>query len=291
MPLIVTPRFESPRFDSAPGTAPAGTPLEIDLEGLVPDRVRTLARGAVGRLEIRADGRPCPLGEFFDATGDAADGRIECRGDFSRVHRIGAGMAAGRIDVLGAAGRHAAAGMTGGTLTIAGRSGDWLACEMAGGEVLVAGDAGDHVAAALPGSPVGMRGGLVIVGGSAGCLAGARMRRGILAIAADCGPAAAFEMRAGTVVVGGRVGSRPALGMRRGSLVAMSASPALPPGFVRGALWPPAFLPLLLRRLARAGFKPTLDLGEPRPWRQWHGDALAGGRGEVWTLAGGLGEV
>jgi formylmethanofuran dehydrogenase subunit C len=285
MPLTLTPRFESASIPVR-----AGTPLAVDLEGVVPDRVRSLACGEVARLTIHADGAPAPLGDLFDVAGDAADGCIECRGDFSRVHRIGAGMATGHIAVNGAAGRHAAAGMTGGTLAINGRAGDWLASEMSGGEVFVSGDAGDNAAGALPGSSVGMRGGLVVIGGSAGCLAGARMRRGILAIHADCGPAAAFEMRAGTVVVGGRVGDRPALGMRRGSLVALSAIPEPPPGFVRGAPWQPGFLPLLLRRLGRAGFQTTLEPGNSRRWRQWrwrqwHGDALAGGRGEVWTLA------
>jgi formylmethanofuran dehydrogenase subunit C len=282
MPLVLTPRF------SCAAAMPAtGTPLEVDLTGVVPNRVRSLARGAIERLAIHVDGTPFLLGELFDVTGDAADGRIECRGDFSRVHRIGAGMAEGRIDVTGPAGRHAAAGMTGGTLTITGGVGDWLAGDMAGGEVLVAGDAGDNAAAALPGSHVGMRGGLVIITGSAGSLAGARMRRGILAIGADCGPAAAFEMRAGTVVVGGRVGRRPGLGMRRGSLIAISESDTLelPPGFVRGALWQPAFLPLLFRRLGQAGFETTLAPQRVCQWRQWHGDALAGGRGEVWNLA------
>ncbi len=256
----------------------ADGPLSIDLDGLVPDRLAALAPAAIGRLPIRADGRPCPLGDLFDVAGDPADGRIECRGDFSRVHRVGAGMHAGRIDVLGHVGRHAGERMAGGTLAVAGDAGDWLAAEMTGGCVQVAGNVGDHAAAALPGSDHGLRGGIVIVGGGAGCLAAARMRRGVLAIGGGCGAAAAFEMRAGTVLVAGPLGRHPGLGMRRGSIVALSATPDLGPGFRRGAAWSPAFLPFLLRRLAASGFQP--DVPAKNRWQQWHGDGLAGGRGE-----------
>ena len=267
----------------APLAGPAW-PLSIDLDGIVPDRLAGLDAAVLGGLPVRADGRVRELGSLFAVSGDAGDGRLECRGDFSRVHGVAAGMRSGRVDVLGSVGRHAGRGMAGGTLAVAGDAGDWLAAEMSGGEVVVAGAAGDNVAAALPGSRHGMRGGLVVVGGSVGQLAGGRMRRGILAIGGDCGAAAAFEMRAGTVVVAGHVGPHPGLGMSRGSIVALGMLPALPPTFVAGAVWQPPFLAVLLRRLARAGF----PAGRPivGPWRQWHGDSLAGGRGEILVPAG-----
>ena len=258
--------------------------LSIDLAGVVPDRIATLTARDIARLVVRADERPAELGTLFRIAGEAADGRIECRGDFARVHGVGAGMAAGEIRVEGNAGRHAGEGMTGGTLTIQGDAGDWLACEMTGGTVHVAGSAGDNAAAALPGSRHGMRGGLVMIRGSAGCLAGARMRRGILAIGGDCGPAAAFELRAGTVLVAGTVGPEAGHGMQRGSLVAAGA-PFVPPAtFSRGAAWLPAFLPLLGARLAAAGFSPGGGSIRPLlagPWQQWHGDLVAGGKGEI----------
>jgi len=268
MPLVLTPRT-------------AGRdPLAIELVGIVPDRVASLDLADVARLPIRADARPIPLGELFSLAGDPGDGRIECRGDFARVHGIGAGMQWGAIEVTGDAGRHAGEGMAGGTLRVAGAAGDWLAAEMTGGEVAVAGDAGDNVAGALPGSDLGMRGGLVTVGGRVGRLAGARMRRGILAVGGDCGAAAAFELRAGTVLVGGRVGDHPALGMRRGSLVACGSVPPIPPGFLPGAVWFPGFLGILFARLSRAGFACRPGLAAA-PWRQWHGDPLTGCRGEI----------
>jgi formylmethanofuran dehydrogenase subunit C len=262
-------------------------PLAIDLGGIVPDRLAGLDAAASARLPIAADGRCCLLGDLFVVSGNAADGRVECRGDFSRVHNIGAEMTAGRIDVAGDAGRHAGERMTGGSLAIAGRAGDWLAAEMAGGSVTVGGDAGDNVAAALPGSDVGMRGGVVIIGGDVGGLAGSRMRRGILAVAGLCGPGAAFEMRAGSVVTGGGFGPDSALGMRRGSLVSFASACPVPAGFRPGSTWSPPFLPLLFRRLAAAGFRPGIPA--PATWEHWHGDVLAGGRGEIFRrpAAGG----
>ncbi|MCE9629913.1 MAG: formylmethanofuran dehydrogenase subunit C [Planctomycetia bacterium] len=270
MPLVLSLRVTGDR-----------SPLSIDLDGIVPDRLASLAVPAIARLRILADGRPSELGTLFEVSGDAADAVIECRGDFARVHRVAAGMRSGTIRTTGPIGRHAAEGMTGGRLDVSGDAGDWLAVEMAGGEIHVAGNVGDNLAAALPGSPNGMRGGLVTVAGDAGSLAGSRMRRGIVAIAGRCGDAAGFEMRAGSVVIGGDLGREPGLGMRRGSVIALATRPEPPATFRRGAVWRPAFLPLLLRRLAAAGFRPAVAPPPPNGWRQWHGDTLAGSRGEI----------
>ena len=268
----------------SPSTTAANGPLSIELDGVLPDRLLDLDAAAIARLPVRADGRPCPLGDLFTIHGDATDSRIECVGDFSRVHRLGAGMQRGGITVQGGVGRHAGEAMSGGTLTITGDAGDWLAAGMTGGEVLVEGNAADNVAAALPGDDLGVRGGLIAINGDVGCLAGARMRRGLLGIGGSCGEAAAFEMRAGTVLVAGRVGRRAGMGMRRGSFIALSTVPDVPPTFSRGAAWSPSVLPLLAGRLARAGFRATA--GRPADafggvWQQWHGDLLTGGRGEI----------
>lgn len=268
----------------SPSTTASDGPLSIDVDDLLPNRVADLSLASIGRLPVMADGRPCPLGELFTIEGDPADGRIECVGDFSRVHRLGAAMQWGRILVRGNVGRHAGEGMSGGEFMVMGDAGDWLAAGMTGGQVLVEGNAGDNAAAALPGDDLGVRGGLVAINGDAGCLAGARMRRGLLGVGGSCGEGAAFEMRAGTVLVAGRVGRRSGMGMRRGSLIALSAVPEVPPTFSRGSAWSPNILPLLAGRLARAGFRATAS----RPadafggvWQQWHGDLLTGGRGEI----------
>lgn len=269
-------------------TTAADGPLSIEAETIAADWLAGRSADDIARLAIAADGRPCPLGELFAVTGSAADGRVECEGDWSRVHRLATGMQGGEIVVRSDVGRHAAARLAGGRFVVEGRAGDWLAAGMSGGIVLVRGDAGDNVAAAVPGDDHGMTGGLVVVNGSVGCLAAARMRRGILGIGGSCGEAAAFELRAGTVVVGGAVGPRSGMGMRRGSLVALAGVPPVPPTFARGAAWSPNVLPLLVGRLSRAGFRPA---GGPEVarcggvWQQWHGDLLSGGRGEIFHRA------
>jgi formylmethanofuran dehydrogenase subunit C len=273
----------------SPTTTAADGPLSIEFDGIVPDRIAELSLSTISRLPIRADGRPCPLGDLFQVEGDAADGQIQCVGDFSRVHRVAAAMTAGRMLVRGSVGRHSGEAMSGGSLTVTGSAGDWLAAGMTGGEVLVTGDAGDNAAAALPGEDAGVRAGVIVINGNAGCLAGSRMRRGLLGIGGSCGEGAAFELRAGTVLVAGAVGRRPGMGMRRGSLVALSAAPEVPPTFSRGSAWSPSFIPLLVGRLQRAGFRPVA--GPPAPcggvWQQWHGDLLTGGRGEIFHRADG----
>jgi formylmethanofuran dehydrogenase subunit C len=274
MPLLIESR----------SATTAAAPLSIDLSGITPDRVAALTAAEIARLPVTADGCRRPLGTLFAVSGDPADGRIDCGGDFARVHRVGAGMAWGAMVVGGDVGRHAGEGMSGGSLTIAGDAGDWLAAEMTGGSVRIGGRAGDNAAGALPGSDVGMRGGVVVIGGDAGCLAGARMRRGLLAIGGDCGEAAAFEMRAGTVLVAGRAGRRAGMGMRRGSLIFTGPIPEVPPTFTRGTVWTPTVLRLLAGRLERAGFRPG---GRPAgewpagAWQHWHGDSIEGGRGEI----------
>lgn len=263
-----------------------GMPASIDLAGIGPDALAPLGPDAILRMEIVADGRPAELGDCFTIEGDAADGQLLCEGDFSRVDGVGAGMAAGRMQVRGTVGRRAGAGMQGGLLEIVGGAGDWLAVGMAGGTLRVEGDAGDDAAAAPPGGAVGMTAGTVLVGGRVGQRAGARMRRGILAVGGDCGAAAGLELRAGTVVVCGRLGPDAGVGMRRGSIVA--AGPATAPGawFLPGATWEPPVLRLLGRTLAAARFPPAAAAGPAfldGRWRQWHGDGVTAARGEFFS--------
>jgi len=284
VPLVILPR------DGLRGTG------SIDLSGITPDRLTGLGISAIERMPVAIDGRPQPLASVFVLSGALDDdGRIECRGDFSHVHGIGAGMLSGRIEVIGGGGHRAGARMAGGELVIVGNAGNWLAAGMSGGVVRVAGDAGDDAAAAFPGEANGVTGGLIVIAGSAGRLAAARMRRGIVAIGGDCGSGAGFELRAGTVVVAGTLGRHAGLGMRRGSIIAAGPFAVPGPMFQAGATWSPPFLPLLERRLLAAGFssvacRPALSpppaLNWSRvPWTQWHGETISCGRGEFWVRA------
>ena len=284
MPLLILPRDGLPRAGS------------IDITGLTPDRLTGQGIAAVERLPIDIDGRRFPLAAAFAISGTLDDDqRIECRGDFSSVHGLGAGMRFGRIEVVGAVGDRAGARMAGGELVVTGNAGHWLAAGMSGGTIRIEGDAGDDAAAAFPGEAHGVTGGLIVIEGSAGRLTAARMRRGIVAIGGDCGPGVGFELRAGTVVVTGSVGRHAGLGMRRGSIIAAGPAPAPGPTFRAGATWCPPFLTLLERRLLAAGFSSAGHRPAPgiapslgwstAAWTQWHGETVSGGKGEFWVRA------
>ena len=275
MPLIL----DRTNYDTSPS---GSAPLSLDFSGITPARIFGLSVQEISHLKISADGFPCLLGDTCRVEGDANDHCIECHGNFSRVHWLGTHMCSGTIIVRGSIGRHAGEGMTGGQITITGNAGDWLAAELKGGAIHVEGNVGDNAAAALPGSEYGVCGGKITIEGNAGHLAGARMRRGLLAIGGQCGTAAAFELRAGTVIVMGKTGSHAALGMRRGSLILRSKPEEIPPLFRRGVRWQPSFLPVLVHSLQKSGFRgaEALKTCLNQPWQQWHGDLLAGGRGE-----------
>lgn len=258
--------------------------LSADLTGVTPASLVAAGARGLGHLVVEADGAPAALGDLVSFAGTAEDGAIECEGDFSRFHGIGSGMTGGEIVVRGDVGGFAGARMSGGRLVVEGNAGPWLGAGLSAGTIHVRGDAGDDAAAALPGDPLGQTGGTVLVDGAAGERLGCRMRRGIVAVGGDCGAGAGLELRAGSVVVAGRLGPDVGLGMRRGSVIAAGDAPRPGPNFLRGALWSPTVLRLLARRLATLGFPPAQALGDrflAGPWRQWHGDTLAGGRGEL----------
>jgi hypothetical protein len=81
------------------------------------------------------------------------------------------------------------------------------------------------------------------------------------------------------VVVSGRVGPRAGLGMVRGSLVALADRPRIPATFRAGRAWMPPFVAVIGAHLKTKGFQTAAPL--PTRFRQWHGDLLAGGRGEI----------
>jgi formylmethanofuran dehydrogenase subunit C len=201
-------------------------------------------------------------------------------------------MQSGTLMVQGNLGRHSGEQMTGGRLLIKGSAADWLACGMRGGEIRVLGDAGNNAVGSLPGDRQGMIGGQVIIDGSVGSLAGSRMRRGLLAIGGNAGEATGFELLAGTILIAGQPGPHIGLGMRRGSIVLLDtesfcheASTYIPPTFLKGGIWRPAFMALLGKYLANTGFSAAQKTAWTDPWQQWHGDSLVGCRGEILTPA------
>ena len=140
----------------------------MEVDGIVPNTLAGMSLTAIERLEVQHGNERLPLAEAFTAAGDAADGRLEFVGELAGVHRIGAGMTSGRIDVAGSAGRHVGSQMTGGEIDVAGSAGDWLGAEMHGGSIHVGGDAGNLVGSAYRGSERGMTGGTILVAGNVG---------------------------------------------------------------------------------------------------------------------------
>ena len=120
----------------------AKTSVPVEIEGVVPDRLRDKSLAEIERLAIFHGNRKLALAELFSVSGDPADGRIDLEGDLAGVHFIGYGMKRGEIHVHGNAGRHVGGEMTGGRIKVDGNAGDWVGGEMHGGLIHVAGNAG-----------------------------------------------------------------------------------------------------------------------------------------------------
>ncbi len=262
------------------------TSVPVEIEGLVPDRLREKSTAEIERLEIFHGNRKLPLAELFAVTGDPSDARMEFEGNLAGVHFIGYGMTAGEIHVHGNAGRHLGGEMTGGRIIVEGSAGDWVGGEMHGGLIHVAGSAGHLIGAAYRGSKRGMTDGTIMIGGDVGSEIGAAMRRGTLAVGGSCGDAAGFGMIAGSILVFGGCGIRTGANMRRGTIALLGPdTPGLLHTFRKAGCFRPLFLRLLLRELARLGFQPALMELE-QELALYHGDLVALGKGEVWMRAG-----
>jgi formylmethanofuran dehydrogenase subunit C len=256
-------------------------PGPIDAEALRPDRLAGLSRPEIERLELWHGNRRMALGELFAVSGAATqDVRVE--GDLERVAGLGAGMAGGRLTLVGSAGPHAGAGMSDGELIVEGDAGDWTGADMRGGRLVVHGSVGRRLGGAYVGARAGMRGGEILVQGDAGDEAGAGLRRGLIAVAGRVGQAAGLRALAGTIVALGSLGAHPGAGMRRASIVAMTSATPLPT-YARACTYRPPFLRLCLRRLRALGLPVTDEQIEGR-YIRWSGDGLELGRAEILIL-------
>ena len=258
-------------------------PLEV--EGVLPNRLRAMSREARDQVTIYHGKEKVALAEWFDLQGSLDDDlTMIWHGELERVHWVGAGLEEGTIQIDGSVGRHVGSEMRGGRIEVAGSAGDWLGAEMRGGTIEVQGDAGHLVGAAYRGSPIGMRGGTIVVHGGAGNELGHSMRRGLIGVAGSAGDLVGFNMKAGTIVVGGEAGIRHGAEMVRGSLIFLEASVPLLPSFRRAGRFESVALRLIARTLADAGFPKEWTWGRGT-MELYHGDLLAGGRGEMWVGA------
>ena len=251
--------------------------LRLDLRGVLPSTLGTLAAPEVERIGIGHGNRLLPLAEWFNVSARSDDSLV-FEGDLTRCDRVGWQMDGGRLIVDGAAGDYTGACMTGGEITVWGDAGALAACEMAGGTLTIEGHVGEFAASTLPGSIDGMRGGSLVVRGHAGARLGDRMRRGTVVVFGDVGDFVASRLVAGTIAIGGRPGAHGGYAMRRGSVVFAGSAPAPQPTFVPAIADVPVFWQLLARDLARHG-GPFSSLPARRIDRHL-GDLAADGKGE-----------
>jgi formylmethanofuran dehydrogenase subunit C len=260
----------------------ADSSVPVEIEGVVPDRLREQSLAQIERLTIQHGNRKVALAELFAVSGDPSDERVDLEGDLAGVHFIGYAMKSGALHVHGNAGRHVGGEMSGGRIKVDGNAGDFAGCEMHGGVIDIAGDAGHRIGAAYPGSKKGMTDGTILIGGNLGSEAGASMRRGTLVVRGSCGDGIGFNMIAGSILVFRSCGTRPGAGMRRGTIGLFGdAAVNLLPTFRPAGRFRPLFLQLLFRELARLGFEVDLGLIAGDLCLA-HGDLVALGKGEVW---------
>jgi formylmethanofuran dehydrogenase subunit C len=253
-------------------------PARIALGALIHERLHGLDAAEVAALTVRCGRQVLTVGDLFEVSG-IGDQQLVLAGDLSRVDRIGACMAGGRVLVEGPCGDHLGARMSGGEIVVRGDAGAWAGAELAGGLLRISGDAGARLGGAYPGARAGMNGGEIIVFGNAGEEAGAGMRRGLVAVGGQTGSGAGLRMLAGTVIALRGIGAEAGIGNKRGSLVSGAAMQPLP-GYAFATRFRPPALRLQLRRARELGLTvgDTLLSGA---WARWSGDRTELGRGEI----------
>lgn len=256
-------------------------PIEVDTVRL--EVVRTQSADQVLAIPVQYGNQQPSLGEFFDASGSAADdNELVWEGDCAKVKLIGATLSSGRVRVEGNAGMHVGAEMTGGEVVVTGDAGDWVGAEMKGGRIRVQGNTGHLVGAVYRGGRRGMTGGEIFIGGDAGNELGHTMRRGLIAVRGKVGDGVGFNMLAGSILLFGSAGIRHGAGMRRGTIGFLGTDPPPPmlPTFKFAGTFRPVFLRLYLLHLRRNGF----DIPEEclaAAYDRYRGDFLELGKGEI----------
>lgn len=257
------------------------TTIPVEVEGILPDKLRGLSLTAIEQLPVYHGNTPCPLGELFRVSGDPADEAICWQGELSGVHWVGARMKGGSMRVEGSVGRHLGSEMRGGWIEVQGDAGDWAGAEMQGGRIHVHGHAGHLAGSAYRGSSRGMTGGILLIDGDVGHEIGHTMRRGIVAVGGKSGDLAGFNMLAGSILLFGETGIRHGAGMRRGTLGFFGPSaPPILPSFRFACRLRPDVLKLVARQLDRLGFAPARTLRDVTV-DLYNGDMIEGGRGEM----------
>ncbi len=177
----------------------------LDLSPLTPSRLKDLKAKEIEALAVGTTRVPLTVGDVFKVKGKDA-GEIRFTGTDGRCDKIGAGLTEGTIVVEGDAGAYLGAAMKRGKIEVKGSAGVLAGASMAGGSIAISGDTGERAAGILVGETMGMKGGVLTIGGNAGPLIGERMRRGFVIVGGDAGDYAGGRMIAGTILFKRKVG-------------------------------------------------------------------------------------
>jgi formylmethanofuran dehydrogenase subunit C len=259
-------------------TLVAEPPERLDLSPLTPERLAGLAKSDIAKIRVGQSKRASTVGDIFRFAGSNVQD-IVFDGGSSRFDRLGEGMTAGSIRVVGGAGAQLGRAMRGGNLVVEGKVGPHAGSGMRGGRIEIGGNAGDHLGGPLAGELAGMNGGVLIVRGKAGAFAGDRMRRGLIAVLRGSGDHAGCRMIAGTIAIAGGTGVMPGYLMRRGSILLDRKPAKLSPSFVESGAPDSVFTALLDRYLIAEGLLKRPLLGKAQ--HRFGGDNAVLGLGEI----------
>jgi formylmethanofuran dehydrogenase subunit C len=181
--------------------------IMVEAEFIRPDIFAGKRREEIEGLPVWQGPCQLPLSEFFDVdvtgNGSPEETSILIDGDVSRVKRIGQGMKAGKIEILGSAGMHLGSEMAGGSILLRGDAGSWAGMEMKGGLLQITGNAGDHIGSAYRGSWRGMTGGKILIEGNTRSQIGGGLAGGQIIVNGDVENFCGIRQNGGTILVRG----------------------------------------------------------------------------------------
>lgn len=210
--------------------------ITVEAEVIRPDEFAMMSREEIEKLQVWQGPKELPLSEFFIVSvregGTPEDTKIVIDGDVSRVKRIGQGMKAGNIEILGSAGMHLGAEMAGGSIFVQGNADSWAGMEMKGGLLKVAGSVGDHVGSAYRGSWQGMTGGQIQIEGNARSQLGGGLVGGQIIVAGNVENFCGVRQNGGLILVKGNAVRGLGAEMTGGAAVILGEIKQFCPGFI-----------------------------------------------------------
>jgi formylmethanofuran dehydrogenase subunit C len=252
----------------------------LDLSSLVPAKLADLDRKQIEALQIGTTRQKLTVGDAFKVKGKDAN-TLHFAGTDARCDKIGALLSGGEIHVEGDVGAYLGTFMKSGKIAVKGSAGALAAASMAGGHIAISRNVGDQACGVGLGDTMGMKGGLVTIGGNAGGLLGERMRRGLVVVGGKAGDYAGGRMIAGTLLLKRGAGRYAGYGNRRGSLIFTEKPRSILPTYGDCGVMEFDYLRLLEQWLRGQGM--SIRLGAKA--RRLMGDMAVLGKGEMLILA------